>query len=77
MDAYEVCISSLRKAQSRRRISSLKRISPANFTKEVYLNSCLLQLAIMMDNLFQHPFFMCIHLHTSTHVTMVFTAFNY
>ncbi|KAH7542642.1 hypothetical protein FEM48_Zijuj02G0095800 [Ziziphus jujuba var. spinosa] len=34
MDAYEVCISSLRKAQSRRRTSSLKRIAPANFTKE-------------------------------------------
>ena len=37
MDAYEVCISNLRKAQSRRRISSLKRISPVNFTKEVSL----------------------------------------
>ncbi|XP_027347137.1 protein-tyrosine sulfotransferase isoform X2 [Abrus precatorius] len=34
MNAYEVCISNLRKAQSRRRISSLKRISPVNFTKE-------------------------------------------
>lgn len=34
MDAYEVCISSLRKAQTQRRTSSLKRISPANFTKE-------------------------------------------
>ncbi|XP_010253702.1 PREDICTED: protein-tyrosine sulfotransferase isoform X2 [Nelumbo nucifera] len=34
MEAYEVCISSLRKAQSRRRFSSLKRISPANFSKE-------------------------------------------
>ncbi|XP_040862960.1 protein-tyrosine sulfotransferase isoform X2 [Glycine max] len=37
MDAYEVCISNLRKAQSRRRISSLKRISPVNFTKEARL----------------------------------------
>ncbi|KAI3923078.1 hypothetical protein MKW92_031774 [Papaver armeniacum] len=34
MDAYEVCISSLRKAQGRRRIASLKRISPANFSKD-------------------------------------------
>ncbi|KAF4392311.1 hypothetical protein G4B88_005270 [Cannabis sativa] len=34
MDSYEVCISSLRKSQTQRRTSSLKRISPANFTKE-------------------------------------------
>ncbi|XP_024017107.1 protein-tyrosine sulfotransferase isoform X1 [Morus notabilis] len=34
MDAYEVCISSLRKAQTQRRTSSLNRISPVNFTKE-------------------------------------------
>lgn len=34
MEAYEGCISSLRKTQSRRRKSSLKRISPANFSKE-------------------------------------------
>lgn len=39
MEAYEDCISSLREAQTRRRTSSLKRISPANFTKEVALNS--------------------------------------
>ncbi|KAE8727162.1 Protein-tyrosine sulfotransferase [Hibiscus syriacus] len=37
MDTYEVCISSLRKTQARRRIASLKRISPANFTKEARL----------------------------------------
>ncbi|KAK7262297.1 hypothetical protein RJT34_29863 [Clitoria ternatea] len=37
MDAYEVCISKLRKAQSHRRVSSLKRISPVNFTKEARL----------------------------------------
>lgn len=37
MDAYEVCISNLRKAQSRRRNVSLKRISPVNFTKEARL----------------------------------------
>ncbi|XP_052175136.1 protein-tyrosine sulfotransferase isoform X4 [Diospyros lotus] len=34
MQVYESCISSLRKAQAQRRTSSLKRISPANFTKE-------------------------------------------
>lgn len=35
MGAYETCISKLRKAQSGRRITSLKRISPVNFSKEV------------------------------------------
>ncbi|XP_050213527.1 protein-tyrosine sulfotransferase [Mercurialis annua] len=34
MDAYEDCISSLRKTQARRRTTSLKRIAPANFSKE-------------------------------------------
>ncbi|XP_057474611.1 protein-tyrosine sulfotransferase [Actinidia eriantha] len=34
---YETCISSLRKTQAQRRTSSLKRISPANFTKEARL----------------------------------------
>lgn len=34
MDAYESCISNLRKTQSERRINSLKKIHPANFTKE-------------------------------------------
>lgn len=38
MDAYEECISYLRKAQSRQRIPSLKRISLVNFTIKVYLN---------------------------------------
>ncbi|KAA8550389.1 hypothetical protein F0562_002073 [Nyssa sinensis] len=37
IEAYETCISSLRKAQAQRRISSLKKISPANFTKEARL----------------------------------------
>ncbi|RYR44953.1 hypothetical protein Ahy_A08g041214 isoform A [Arachis hypogaea] len=37
MDAYEGCISNLRKAQSSRRIASLKGISPVNFTKEARL----------------------------------------
>ncbi|KAK4539667.1 hypothetical protein RGQ29_031889 [Quercus rubra] len=34
MEAYEGCISSLRKTQAARRTASLKRISPANFSKE-------------------------------------------
>ncbi|XP_037493249.1 protein-tyrosine sulfotransferase isoform X2 [Jatropha curcas] len=34
MEAYEDCISNLRKAQARRRTNSLKRIAPANFSKE-------------------------------------------
>ncbi|XP_048137481.1 protein-tyrosine sulfotransferase-like isoform X2 [Rhodamnia argentea] len=38
MESYESCISTLRKSQSLRRISSLKRVSPANFTKEETLN---------------------------------------
>lgn len=37
MEAYEVCITSLRKSQSRRRINSLTRIAPVNFTKEARL----------------------------------------
>ncbi|KAL6979334.1 protein-tyrosine sulfotransferase [Sarracenia purpurea var. burkii] len=37
MEAYETCISGLRKTQAQRRTSSLKRISPANFTKEARL----------------------------------------
>uniref|UniRef100_A0A1D1ZCP1 Protein-tyrosine sulfotransferase n=1 Tax=Anthurium amnicola TaxID=1678845 RepID=A0A1D1ZCP1_9ARAE len=37
MEAYEVCISSLRKSQSTRRTMSLKRIAPANFSKEARL----------------------------------------
>ncbi|KMT02046.1 hypothetical protein BVRB_9g207780 isoform A [Beta vulgaris subsp. vulgaris] len=34
VEAYETCISNLRKSQSQRRINSLKRISPVNYTKE-------------------------------------------
>ncbi|MQL95637.1 hypothetical protein Taro_028312 [Colocasia esculenta] len=37
MEAYEVCISGLRKSQSTRRTMSLKRIAPANFSKEARL----------------------------------------
>ncbi|KAI4373533.1 hypothetical protein MLD38_011652 [Melastoma candidum] len=35
---YESCISNLRKTQSTRRISSLKNVAPANFTKEARHN---------------------------------------
>ncbi|KAL0797489.1 hypothetical protein Bca101_052663 [Brassica carinata] len=34
MEVYEGCITHLRKSQGTRRVNSLKRISPANFTKE-------------------------------------------
>lgn len=37
MEAYETCISSLRRTQKQRRTASLKRISPANFSKEARL----------------------------------------
>ncbi|KAJ4726052.1 Protein-tyrosine sulfotransferase [Melia azedarach] len=37
MEDYEVCIASLRKSQSHRRTNSLKRISPAKFSKEARL----------------------------------------
>ncbi|XVE79772.1 hypothetical protein DITRI_Ditri14bG0083300 [Diplodiscus trichospermus] len=53
METYEVCISSLRKTQSRRRIASLKRISPANFTKEARLQvpQMVLQRIRSLNNL--------------------------
>ncbi|XP_023751546.1 protein-tyrosine sulfotransferase isoform X2 [Lactuca sativa] len=34
METYETCVSKLRSTQSKRRMSSLRRIFPANFTKE-------------------------------------------
>jgi len=42
MESYEVCISSLRKSQGARRTMSLKRIAPANFSKEVGVQSLFL-----------------------------------
>ncbi|XWS74293.1 hypothetical protein CRYUN_Cryun02cG0202600 [Craigia yunnanensis] len=53
METYEVCISSLRKTQARRRIASLKRISPANFTKEARLQvpQMVLQRIQSLNNL--------------------------
>lgn len=35
IELYETCVKPLRKAQSQRRINSLKQIHPVNFTKEV------------------------------------------
>ncbi|XP_073291815.1 protein-tyrosine sulfotransferase isoform X3 [Primulina huaijiensis] len=37
MEAYESCISTLRNTQAERRVNSLKRISPANLSKEARL----------------------------------------
>nr|ABK32170.1 At1g08020 [Arabidopsis thaliana] len=35
MEVYEGCITHLRKSQGTRRVNSLKRITPANFTRGV------------------------------------------
>ncbi|KAB1226257.1 Protein-tyrosine sulfotransferase [Morella rubra] len=53
MEAYEVCISSLRKEQARRRTASLKRISPANFSKEgrLHVPEVVLQQIRSLNNL--------------------------
>nr|GMD28420.1 protein-tyrosine sulfotransferase-like isoform X1 [Ipomoea batatas] len=34
IEAYEICMKTLRSTQAQRRTNSLKRVSPANFTKE-------------------------------------------
>ncbi|KAF9613600.1 hypothetical protein IFM89_009426 [Coptis chinensis] len=53
MNSYEVCISSLRKAQARRRTASLKRVAPANFSKEARLqiSEVVLQNIISLNSL--------------------------
>ncbi|KAI3738695.1 hypothetical protein L2E82_28792 [Cichorium intybus] len=53
MENYETCISSLRLSQSQRRTASLKRISPANFTKEARRNvpDALLKQIISLNSL--------------------------
>lgn len=53
MESYKVCTSSLRKAQSRRRISSLKRVTPANFSNEARLQipDVVLQQIISLNRL--------------------------
>ncbi|XP_077227772.1 tyrosylprotein sulfotransferase [Tasmannia lanceolata] len=53
MEAYEVCISSLRKSQASRRTTSLKRISPVNFLKEARLQvpETVLQQILSLNSL--------------------------
>ncbi|XP_071690360.1 protein-tyrosine sulfotransferase-like isoform X2 [Rutidosis leptorrhynchoides] len=53
MDTYGTCISSLRSSQSQRRTASLKRISPANFTKEArrHIPDALLKKIISVNSL--------------------------
>lgn len=53
MKTYETCISPLRSSQSQRRTASLKRISPANFTKEARRNvpDALLKEIISLNSL--------------------------
>ncbi|XAR59979.1 Protein-tyrosine sulfotransferase, partial [Bertholletia excelsa] len=53
MKAYETCTSSLRKTQAQRRTTSLKRISPANFTKKARRQSheSLLKEIRLLNNL--------------------------
>ncbi|KAF6166248.1 hypothetical protein GIB67_031032 [Kingdonia uniflora] len=50
---YEVCSSTLRESQALRRTSSLKRISPANFSKEARLQvpDTVLQRIISLNSL--------------------------
>ncbi|KAK4255098.1 hypothetical protein QN277_008139 [Acacia crassicarpa] len=52
MEAYEDCISSLRKTQTQRRTFSLKRISPVNFSTEARLqvsDAVLQQIRLLND----------------------------
>ncbi|CAN6479362.1 unnamed protein product [Victoria cruziana] len=53
MEAYEQCISSLRKSQAVRRTSSLKRIYPANFTKEArfHVPDSIIQQILLFNSL--------------------------
>ncbi|KAK6142019.1 hypothetical protein DH2020_016200 [Rehmannia glutinosa] len=52
-EAYESCISSLRNSQAERRVNSLKRIYPANFTKEArrQVSEVLIQEITSLNNL--------------------------
>ncbi|GJV87863.1 protein-tyrosine sulfotransferase-like protein [Tanacetum coccineum] len=53
MENYETCVSSLRSSQSQRRTASLKRLSPANFTKEArrHIPDALLKEIISLNSL--------------------------
>ncbi|KVI09339.1 hypothetical protein Ccrd_012277, partial [Cynara cardunculus var. scolymus] len=52
-EAYETCISKLRSSQSKRRINSLRRISPANFTKEArrHVSEAVLKQITLLNSL--------------------------
>ncbi|GJT06443.1 protein-tyrosine sulfotransferase-like protein isoform X3 [Tanacetum coccineum] len=50
METYETCVTKLRSTQSKRRVNSMRRISPTNFTKEARLHvsePVLKQIALM------------------------------
>lgn len=53
METYETCVSKLRSTQSKRRITSLKRIFPANFTKEArkHVPEAVLKQIILLNSL--------------------------
>ncbi|XP_057955701.1 protein-tyrosine sulfotransferase isoform X2 [Malania oleifera] len=53
MGAYEECVANLRKVQARRRVSSFKRIAPANFSKKARLEvpEVVLQQIISLNSL--------------------------
>ncbi|KAK8962285.1 Protein-tyrosine sulfotransferase [Platanthera guangdongensis] len=53
MEAYEMCTSNLRKSQAKRRTLSLRKIAPANFSKEARLQvpPTLIQKLLLMNRL--------------------------
>lgn len=53
MEAYETCISGLRKTQSKRRTFSLRKIAPVSFSKEARLQvpQTVIQKILMMNSL--------------------------
>ncbi|KAK8936536.1 hypothetical protein KSP39_PZI012814 [Platanthera zijinensis] len=53
MEAYEMCTSNLRKSQAKRRTLSLRKIAPANFSKEARLQvpPTLIQKLLLMNSL--------------------------
>ncbi|CAN4119320.1 unnamed protein product [Withania somnifera] len=58
MDEYESCISNLRKTQAERRVTSLKKIYPANFTSEGrrQVSEALLQEITSLNHLDVEPY---------------------
>ncbi|KAI3705470.1 hypothetical protein L1987_75708 [Smallanthus sonchifolius] len=53
METYETCVSKLRSSQSKRRVNSFKRISPANFTKEarLHVSEAILKKITLLNSL--------------------------